>query len=297
METCPIGDGRVLENADFGDPTGSLVIYLHGTPNTAGSAVFWDAAARRQRFRLVAMSRPGYGASTLTPPGLGAVGRDVADLATALGHEQYAVVGVSGGGPYALAAAAKAPERVQAVVVVAGPGCWRDVAPDVLAPEDREAIALMGAGDADGAVAVVTDGVTRDLGHVRDLPPAEFVAAMSAVVPPGEPEFFVPGSEEQHEFHADMRRALATFDGFVRDNISFNGPWDIDLADVRAPVLLSYGVEDHMVPLVHSEWLAARLPSARVTVHPDAGHGKVCLGMPDWHLQAIREQAGPPAGA
>src|SRR3954451_9020703 len=159
MERASMDDGRDLEYVELGDPQGQAVIHLHGMPNTAGSAVFWDDAARRHQVRLVAVSRPGYGASTTTAPGLASVGRDVAQLAVGLGIEDFAVVGVSGGGPYALAVATQAPSRVRAVLVAAGPGPCCDVAPELLDEADLRAIELLASGDPMGAVAVVTQGV------------------------------------------------------------------------------------------------------------------------------------------
>ena len=54
--------------------------------------------------RLVALNRPGYGGSTPSAaPSLLATGRDTAALADVLGLQDYAVLGISGGGPFALA--------------------------------------------------------------------------------------------------------------------------------------------------------------------------------------------------
>ena len=280
-------DGRLLEYAELGDPRGRPVVYLHGTPATAGAGRSWDGAAKGQGVRLLSVSRPGYGASGNTPPGLASVGQDVAELARLLGMDQFAVVGISGGGPFALAVASQAPAMVSAVLVAAGPGCYSEVAPELLEPEDLEAVALLGRGDPAAAVAVVSDGVTRDMGGLRELAGPEFAEAFGGQIPPGEPDYFAAHPDEKAPFFADVQRALTTFDGFVRDNLSWIAPWDIDLADVRAEVQLAYGSEDHMVPVLHGEWLQARLPSAALTVHPGAGHGEVTMGLADAHLGAL----------
>ena len=61
-------DGRTLEYADFGDPSGTPLVYLHGTPGTGGQAAVVDDVARRHHVRMLAPSRPGYGASTSSRP-------------------------------------------------------------------------------------------------------------------------------------------------------------------------------------------------------------------------------------
>ena len=63
-------------------------------------------------------------------------------------------------------------------------------------------------------------------------------------------------------FEADWQRAITTFDGFVRDNLSWLGAWDFELSAVRTPVRLVYGEGDRMVPTAHGEWLHERLAAA-----------------------------------
>jgi pimeloyl-ACP methyl ester carboxylesterase len=281
-----LSDGRVLEYLEVGDPQGRPVVYLHGTPGTAGSAALFADAARRVGVRLVAVSRPGYGASTTTVPGLLSAGQDIAALARRLEIDRFAVVGVSGGGPFALAVGAALPTLVRSILVAAGPGPYREIAPDMLAPEDLQALDLVAAGDVEGAVAAVTAGVRRDFDPMVRLPASEFEAAFSATGPPTE-HYFESRPDDRARFFADLRRALDRYDGFIRDNLSWCGPWDFDLRDVAAPVRLSYGAADAMSPLVHGQWLNERLPTAELTVHPDAGHGDVCFGLAEWSLTAL----------
>jgi pimeloyl-ACP methyl ester carboxylesterase len=286
MELLRTADGRTFEFTEAGDPSGRPVVYLHGTPGTAGSAVLLDAAARRQGVRLLALSRPGYGATTTTAPGLLSVGHDVGELVSGLGVEEFAVLGVSGGGPFALAAGAALPTRIRQILVAAGPAPYQEVARESLAPEDLEAIDMLAAGDVDGAVAMVTAGVRRDFDALSQLPVSEFAVAFSALLPPTE-HYFDTRPDDRALLLGDAHRALSRYDGFVRDNLSWCGSWDFELDDVVAPVLLSYGGADAMAAPLHGEWLAARLPNCQLTVHPDADHGEVCTGLADWLFAAV----------
>jgi pimeloyl-ACP methyl ester carboxylesterase len=287
MDVFRMADGRALEYLEVGDPRGQAVVYLHGTPGTAGSAALLHAAALRQRVRLLAISRPGYGESTTTPPGLVSVGRDVGELADGVGVGEFTVFGASGGGPFALATAAALPTRVRHVLVAAGLGPVHLLAPDALEPEDREALDLLAAGEVDRAVATVTDEVRRDFDPMLKVPADEFEAAFRGTAPPNE-HYFDTRPEERTAFFADLRRALARYDGFVRDNLSWLGTWDFDLGDVVAPVQLSYGAVDAMASATHGEWLAARLPTNTLTIHPDAGHAEVCFGLADRLFAALK---------
>src|SRR4051812_20871409 len=116
-------DGRVLAVAEWGDPDGVPVFFLHGTPG--GRISYWKDPDIYARFgiRRLTYDRPGYGESTRK------AGRVVADavpdvvaIADALGIDRFAVTGGSGGGPHSLACAALLPDRVircQGVVSVA----------------------------------------------------------------------------------------------------------------------------------------------------------------------------------
>src|SRR4051794_29559990 len=146
MEVARSADGRNIEYVEIGDPLGRPVVHLHGTPATAGSAVLFDDVARRCGVRLVAVSRPGYGASTTSPPGLASVAADVGALVTSLGIDEFVAWGTSGGGPYALAVGAVLPSRVQQVLVAAGIASVQEVAPEALDTGDVLALELLAGG-------------------------------------------------------------------------------------------------------------------------------------------------------
>ncbi|HEV1996571.1 MAG TPA: alpha/beta hydrolase, partial [Candidatus Dormibacteraeota bacterium] len=113
-------DGRTLRVEEAGQPDGKPVLVHHGTPSVGHVYAPHAADARGRGIRLIAYDRPGYGGSTPKP------GRSIADctddvraIAGALGLDRLAVWGVSGGGPHALACAARLPDLVVAVASVA----------------------------------------------------------------------------------------------------------------------------------------------------------------------------------
>jgi pimeloyl-ACP methyl ester carboxylesterase len=276
FSTVTLRDGRILEYADLGDPAGRPVLFCHGTPGTAGQGAVVADAARAHGTRLVAWSRPGYGASTNTASGLTPAGADALELADQLGLERFVAMGSSGGGPYALAVAALAPERVASVAVLGGPGGHREVSPDDLDDSDRQAIELLAAGDLAGASAVLRSWSEANFGPVQGLSDEDLHAEMQKARPPGE-SWFDGHPEYLGLFEADFRRAVTGDDGYVRDNLSWLGAWDFDLAAVTAPARLVYGDRDLMVPATHGEWLHARLPVSELIVVP-GGHGHATFG-------------------
>jgi len=54
-------------------------------------------------------------------------------------------------------------------------------------------------------------------------------------------------------------------DGWVDDDIAMTKPWGFDVADIKVPVLLTYGRTDTLVPAAHGDWLAAHMEEWTVT--------------------------------
>lgn len=269
-ESIPTADGLSLDVYVIGVPGDRILLFHDGTPG-AGivSPRFHDAAAARG-LQLVSFSRPGYGRSTRRA---GRTVADVADDAAAvldhLGAERCYAMGFSGGGPHALACAARLPERVIAVAVV---GC---VAPytadglDFLAGMAQENVDEFGAAlTGPPALEAFLTSIRPSLAAVTG---PEVADALGGLVPPVDRAALT--RDYTDALAADFRRALDTgIWGWHDDDLAFTKPWGFDLEDIRAPVSIWQGREDRMVPYAHGEWLAGHLPGARVHLLADHGH-------------------------
>jgi len=239
----PVGD-RTVQTREAGDEDGFPVVYFHGTPGSRLDLVFGDAVAD-----------------------------DTVVVADALGLADFATLGMSGGGPFALATAAVGGDRVTGVGVASGAGPFRlvpgavealdemDTAANALLPEDPGAAAEAFGLAFEGLRQVVLEGDDRAV-------LAAFAERLSArdrrvLEDPGYgPSVF-----------ASMREGLRPgVDGAAWDNVAWIGPWDVDLDRVRCPVHLWYGEEDRFAPMAHGEWLADRLADARLVRRSGEGH-------------------------
>lgn len=124
-------DDRRLAYSEYGDPNGHPVLYFHGggasrlEPLLLGDEVFV-----RLGLRLIAPDRPGMGQSDFQPNrGFSDWTKDVTVLADALGLDKFSVFGVSAGGGYVAACAAKIPDRLHSAVIVSGG--WEITAADL----------------------------------------------------------------------------------------------------------------------------------------------------------------------
>jgi pimeloyl-ACP methyl ester carboxylesterase len=281
-------DGRALAFEEYGDPEGTPVFALHGTPGCRLSGRHPDESRVVDAgLRLITYDRPGYGQSGRHK------GRrvidcvaDVAAIADELGVERFAVTGGSGGGPHALAVAARLPERVTRV------GCDVGVAPydapdiDWLAGMDPANVkefnwALAGEGtlvpelekQASEAIAKVQADPTALLNQF-ELSPAD-----RAVLEDPRVQKTLRASTKEAFVHGVW--------GWVDDDLAFTEPWGFDVAELDVPVEIRYGQTDVLVPAAHGAWLAAHIPHAAVTVDGEGGH----LSSPDQRLERITELA------
>jgi len=118
-------DGRTLGYSEYGAPNGRPIFCFHGHPGSRLdlSGMIDDDCASELNARIIAIDRPGHGLSSfkakreiLDWPD------DVAELAEVLKLDRFAVLGISGGGPYAAACAFKIPQRLTATAIVSGMG-------------------------------------------------------------------------------------------------------------------------------------------------------------------------------
>ncbi|MGW0806392.1 alpha/beta fold hydrolase [Nonomuraea sp. NPDC002799] len=254
-----VGDGRTLHVYDTGPgrSAGSpAVFWHHGTPNIGSPPAPLLPASDRLGLRWISYDRPGYGGSTADP------GRAVASAAThvtriadALGIGRFAVMGHSGGGTHALACAALLPDRVLAVVGVAG-----------LAP--------YGADGLDWFAGMSRSGQASLRAAVEGRPAKERHEAQAEY----DPEMFTPADHaalagDWSWFGSVVGPALAGGPGaLIDDDLAYVNPWGCDPAQVTAPVLLLHGDEDRVVPCAHGEWLARRCATAELRVSKGDGH-------------------------
>src|ERR1700753_1470046 len=117
-----VGEDRQISFAEFGSPQGRAAFWLHGTPGARRQIpVEARIYAEDHDIRLIGVDRPGIGSSTPHQyESIAAFADDLRTIANTLGVDKMAVVGLSGGGPYALACAAGLPDRVVATAVLGG---------------------------------------------------------------------------------------------------------------------------------------------------------------------------------
>ena len=269
--TVRMPDGRKIGVAEFGDPNGVALLWLHGIPG--GRHQIPPAVrefARERGVRVIGIDRPGIGRST------GHLYRrvrhfadDVAVVLDALGIERTGVVGMSGGGAYAQAVAHQLPDRVVGLALLCS------VAPGV---GDHKA----------------PNGVVNDLARVFRVPMLVLrrpVGGMMWVLVKGMAPFKdqladtvisrMPGTDAEIMSEPSMRKMFINdFVGnsrrqsqaMMNDTVLLGRHWGFDIRDIRVPTAVWMGTEDWIVPPHHGEHLAAMIPGATLHVGEGDGH-------------------------
>ena len=264
--------GRRLGFAEFGDPSGEPVLWFHGTPGGRRQfPLLGRRAAEKLGLRVVAVERPGSGLSDPHPyESMADWATDVAHVADSLGAQRLGIVGLSGGGPYALACAAVPPlsGRVAAVAVLGG------VVPSV----GQDAIAT-GAIDLARRFAPVLGGLRRPLAHAVSalllpiVPLSHYACqAFARTMPEGDRKV-LRDPEIEGMFVDDLvLLAKGRFQAIVDDARLFGRDWGFRLADVKAPVRWWHGDADHIVPLSDAQSAIALLPNAELVLRRQESH-------------------------
>ncbi len=263
-------DGRRLGYAEYGDPTGPLVLWFHGTPGARRQLpLVGRKAATQLGLRVVCVERPGVGDST---DHLFASVRDWSDdialVADCLGRDRFMVAGLSGGGPYAFACAHDLPARVVAV------GVLGSVIPTVDDEELAEGLVAL-ARDWNNTIRLVRYPVGLGLtALVRLATPAARLAVegFARLLPAGDRRVLTQ-PDIQSMFvddivHGTARQCRAA----LNDLILFGRPWGFHLADVRVPVYWWHGDADPFVPVDQAYRAASLLSDISFTVRPGESH-------------------------
>ncbi|MCJ1254051.1 hypothetical protein MMC24_001865 [Lignoscripta atroalba] len=290
--TLSLPDGRKLGYAQYGLQTGHAIIYLHGLPGSRMEAAFLDTIAVRLEVRIIAVDRPGFGWSSPHPNRtiLGHA-KDVEHLAERLKLDSYGVLGISAGGPYALACAAYLPaDKLKAVSIVCGLGPpdignsdmnWANWLGFTLGYRYFPGLVRWWFEQEPAARLDLTDEgrlerLQRQFSKTKSKAHPKDVAVFSDV-------------DRMRLFLRSSRECFAQgFDGLLQDGKLISMDFGFRIEDIRSnlPVQLWYGKLDTYVPLSHGEQIAARLGSRANLRREDETHASIVT---NWEEQILED--------
>ncbi|PYJ12289.1 MAG: hypothetical protein DMF06_00105 [Verrucomicrobia bacterium] len=272
--------GGVVAFNEYGDPQGAPVIFCHGWPSSRTMAELTDEAAEKLGVRIISPDRPGIRDSTFHP------GRTLLDwppllieLADHLRIDRFRILGISGGAPYAYAAAWVIPEKVKAIAVVSG-------APPIAELEDRSGLLNFYNRILD--LRESSPGLVRALFHVarpfaRVKLPIRIRPLLLKVLQPCDANVLRDSKSFEACFESARQAWRASAAGVMADADIYAEPWGFRLEDVHVPVRLWHGKKDRTFAFRLAEQIAARLPNCEFHLVDDAGH----YSLPIRHIEEI----------
>ncbi|MBD3887161.1 alpha/beta hydrolase [Phormidium tenue FACHB-886] len=254
-------DGRVLAWSEWGSLEGLPVLFCTAAA-TSGSLGFGANDLTELGLRLIAVDRPGLGASDPHPSKtLSSWVTDIRELIQLNHLHPVTAVGFSQGAAFALALAAEG--TVEAVAIVSGQ--------DELAHPRMKPLLHPDVGQ---MIAAVEQDATVFEQHVSQSATWEqmwqFIISLSAE---RDRELYLNQSFSQ-AFQRGLQEGFAQgAEGYARDLVNAVSPWLFAVEDIKIPVDLWYGSLD--TSTVHSpdfgETMASRLPNATHTIDPNEG--------------------------
>jgi pimeloyl-ACP methyl ester carboxylesterase len=270
--TVTLRDGRDLAVAVSGPPDGVPLLYHHGTPGCLLQPAASQAECASRGLRYVTYSRAGAQGSTRNPGRTVAdVAADMEDVLDALGAERCLTAGKSGGGPHALATAALLPERVAAVISVAGCRPYGDGFLDGMGEDNIEEFHLALQGED-----ALRPFVMKHRDALKDADGEALVRDLASLLP--EVDRRVLTSEVGADTVAVLVGGVQVPDAWIDDDLAFTRDWGFDLGGIRVPTYVWQGSDDLMVPFHHGQWLAEHLPRAVAHLEEGEGHFSIVVG-------------------
>jgi pimeloyl-ACP methyl ester carboxylesterase len=261
--TLRLRDGRTLGYAEYGRTSGNVLLYFGSSRLEAGLLA---EPAERAGVRVIGLDRPGMGLSQFKPDRrLLDWPRDVVELADQLGIDEFAVIGVSAGGPHALACAHATADRLTACGIVSGVG------PTVLHFRQRLPWLLT-------SMVWLMSRFFRDEDHarmsltrfMRGWPASDRISLRDPLV----------GDLWAASLVESFRQGAR---GMGYDSVLVEARrWGFELDQIHVPRLhLWHGELDEDVPVAMGRAVAERLASCTATYYPEEGHLSVIVNHRD----------------
>jgi pimeloyl-ACP methyl ester carboxylesterase len=269
-----LSDGRLLDVFVSGPDAGLPLVFHHGTPGACLPLRALERAAHARGLRLVTTSRPGYGLSTRQPNRrVVEVVTDTLEVLNSLGSDRCLVAGWSGGGPHALACAARL-EGVVGALVISGVAPYEATGLDWMGGMGEENVIEFGATlQGEDVLRAYLEAQFDDL---RAVTVEGIISSLNSVLPAVDQAVLTDefGEDLANQFHEALRVSI---DGWLDDDLAFTKPWGFELSEIAVPTMVWQGDADLMVPFAHGQWLASHLPG--ISAHLESGEGHLSIGI------------------
>lgn len=208
---------------------------------------------------------------------------DTSAVLRAIEADRCLVAGWSGGGPHALACAARLDAAAAALVIASvapypAPGLdWME---GMVAGNATEFTAAI---EGEVQLRQYLEGPRE---HLKDISAEGLMSSLGAVL--ADVDRAVLTNEFAEDMAAGAREALRTgLEGWLDDDLALTKPWGFSLDEISVPTMVWHGIADDRVPFGHGQWLSSHLRQASIHFEQGEGHLSVALGAIDRMLDEL----------
>ncbi len=266
-----LSDGRKLAYQEYGDLEGYPILLFHGTPGSRLWFMEGDPCAVELGVRLIALDRPGYGASDPKPD------RTLLDWATDVNEavhllklNEYSVLGVSGGGAYAAVCAYKVLKGLRNAAMVASGVPFKDGrAPASMSRPNRMAFWL-----SRYAPWLIKNAFQAQIKMMDKDPERYKKSLLKENTHLSEWDRACLQTDEQAEatlVHMQEAHRQGP-EEVVRESALLSRPWNFELNAIQVPTYVFHGDTDTLAPYDAAVEAVASIPNGRMITIPNAGH-------------------------
>ena len=283
-DVVQLPDGAVVAFQEYGDPSGTPVIFCHGWPSSRTMAQLTDEGALSLGVRIISPDRPGISRSTMDlDRKLGDWPSLVERLIDDLEIGEFRILAVSGGAPYAYATAVAMPERVRAIGVVGGVIPFAELEDfKGLLPLYRWMLAFYR--NRPQLLRQMFRLVRPFLAFRAPIRLRPFLLKM-LLLRPCDAASLRDDAAFEAIFESQRRAWRGSAEGVMIDAQIYAQPWGFAIEDVHVPVRLWHGKEDRAFAVRLAEEISKRLPNCKARFIPDEGH----YSLPIRHMREILE--------
>jgi pimeloyl-ACP methyl ester carboxylesterase len=271
LQSFALSNGRRFAWHEYGDPAGAPCLYLTGTPASGLAGAGFHDVAVDAGVRLISIDKPGYGASDFDPHrSLFSAADESRQLADHLDLDRFAVLGQSGGGPFALATAFAIPERITTAVIACGLAPW-GLGLELKPPMQGGLRVMMRlARSAPLLLRPLIGAMRRQVEH-PDIEMTKLEEGLAKAVP-AERDSALVRTATLATIPA-IREALANGpDAAIQELRIVTREWGFSRADIRCHVDILHGELDTNVPVANARSNAAAIPDSSLEIFPDLAH-------------------------
>jgi pimeloyl-ACP methyl ester carboxylesterase len=251
-EFIMLPDGARAHVRDQGNKNGPVLVLVHGSN---ASLFTWEPWVSRlfQDFHIVTMDLPGHGLTGAVPNqdySQEGMVKFVAEVTDKLGVKKFAIAGNSMGGGVAARFAEEYPDRVNALILV-------DAAGEPTPMGDRVPLVFKIA-----RIPVLS----KILLHITPRSLVE-EGLNDAIV---HKAIITDKMIDQYWEFARMDGSRAA--NGARFMLPFTNDVKTHIGDIKAPVLILWGAQDHLIPVIAAHEYQKDLPGSQLVIYPATGH-------------------------